>query len=93
MLDNIVDWAGGVNVYDFTKYHDYPTDLLEEFFWDPEVKSLFKLNDDIDYGKQGSNVYEALYEDFMKPYTDRVEYLLDQNLSVLIYNGQNDIIV
>lgn len=29
----------------------------------------------------------------MKPYVDRVEYLLGQNLPVLIYNGQNDIIV
>ena len=27
------------------------------------------------------------------PYVDRVEYLLRQNLPVLIYNGQNDIIV
>lgn len=28
VLDNIVDWAGGVNVYDFTKYHDYPSILF-----------------------------------------------------------------
>ena len=25
VLDSIVDWAGGVNVYDFTKYKDYPS--------------------------------------------------------------------
>ena len=25
VLDNIVDWAGGVNVYDFTSYKDYPS--------------------------------------------------------------------
>lgn len=29
----------------------------------------------------------------MMPYVDRVEYLLRQNMPVLIYNGQNDIIV
>lgn len=27
VLDNIVDWAGGVNVYDFTSYKDYPSIL------------------------------------------------------------------
>ena len=25
VLDNIVDWAGGVNVYDFTSYKNYPS--------------------------------------------------------------------
>lgn len=34
-----------------------------------------------------------MYEDFMKPYTERVEYLLNNNIPVLVYNGQNDIIV
>ena len=68
-------------------------ELLEEYFWDPEIKRLFRLNDDIDYGKQSSNVYEALYDDFMRSNVESVEFLLGRNLSVLIYNGQNDIIV
>jgi carboxypeptidase C (cathepsin A) len=25
ILDHIVTWSGGVNVYDFTKYHEYPS--------------------------------------------------------------------
>lgn len=25
ILDNIVEWSGGVNVYDFTKYERYPS--------------------------------------------------------------------
>lgn len=29
----------------------------------------------------------------MKPYNERVEYLLNNNIPVLVYNGQNDIIV
>ena len=29
----------------------------------------------------------------MMPYVDRVEYLLENNVPVLIYNGQNDLIV
>lgn len=27
VLDNIVDWAGGINVYDFTSYKDYPSNI------------------------------------------------------------------
>jgi len=82
-----------VNVYDFTKYKDYPTQLLEEYFNNPTVKALWKLNADVDYGVQGGDVYEALYQDFMKPEVARVEYLLFKDFPVLIYNGQNDIIV
>lgn len=57
------------------------------------MKSLFKLNNDIEYGAQGGAVYQNLYTDFMKPEVARVEYLLSKDLPVLIYNGQNDIIV
>lgn len=54
---------------------------------------MYQLNPEIQFGAQSDNVYDELYEDFMKPYVDRVEYLLANKLPVLIYNGQNDIIV
>lgn len=34
-----------------------------------------------------------MYEDFMKPYTTLVEDLLARKVHVMIYNGQNDLIV
>jgi hypothetical protein len=70
-----------------------PAQLIEEYFWNPTIKSLYKLNSEVIYGQQGGDVYKALYEDFMKPEVHRVEYLLKNELPVLIYNGQNDIIV
>lgn len=85
--------AGGVNVYDFTKYKSYDSDLLNAYFNDENIISLFKLNTGIHYNRHSANVYKGMYEDFMKPYVERVEYLLDSDLPVLIYNGQNDIIV
>ena len=34
-----------------------------------------------------------MYEDFMKPYVHLVEGLLERKVNVLVYNGQNDLIV
>jgi len=93
VLDMIVDLAGVVNVYDITKYKAYPTQLLESFFGSPDIKNKFKLNADVVYASQSGNVYENLYTDFMMQYVRLVEELLELKVNVLIYNGQNDLIV
>lgn len=92
-LELIVDMAGGVNVYDITKYHDYPTLIIDEYLGKLETKRLFGLKEDITFGSQAGNVYEAMYEDFMMPYVHLVEKLLEWDLKVMVYNGQNDLIV
>jgi vitellogenic carboxypeptidase-like protein len=92
-LDLIVKFAGNVNVYDITKFRDYPTQLLESFFSSPDIISRFKLNPNVTYAAQADKVYEALYTDFMMQYVHLVEELLEWNVPVLIYNGQNDLIV
>lgn len=93
VLDYIVERSGGVNVYDITIYHHYPTLLVNEYFDNPDTISLFSLNKDVKFGSQSSNVYESLYEDFMQPYVPLVEELLRRKTHVLVYNGQNDLIV
>ncbi len=45
------------------------------------------------YGSQGEAVYEHMYEDFMKSQTADLEEVIHTNLEVLIYNGQDDLIV
>ena len=92
-LDLIVELAGGVNVYDITKYRDYPTELVRMYLSNPDIIKMFKLNPSIEFGSQSGNVYEGLFEDFMKQYVHLVEDLLERNVQVLIYNGQNDLIV
>lgn len=92
-LDLIVDMAGGVNVYDITSYQDYPTQILESFFENPDVVSRFKLNPEVVYASQAGNVYEGLFTDFMRQYVRLVEELLAYKVNVMIYNGQNDLIV
>jgi carboxypeptidase C (cathepsin A) len=66
--------------------------LITEYFLDPAIKALYKLSPEIDFNAQGGKVYKKLFTDFMVPYGHLVEYCL-QYIPVLIYNGQNDIIV
>lgn len=92
-LDLIVNMSGNVNVYDITKYKDYPFELIGSFLESPDNKKRFGLNDDVEFGLQSGNVYEGLYEDFMRQYVHLVESLLEEKVNVIIYNGQNDLIV
>lgn len=85
--------SGGVNVYDITKYREYPTELIASFLESPDNKKKFALNSEVIFGKQAGNVYESLYEDFMYQYIHLVEMLLEAKVNVLVYNGQNDLIV
>lgn len=53
--------AGQVNVYDITKYREYPTLLIDEYLGNFDIQKLFGLNKEIKYGSQSGNVYEAMY--------------------------------
>ncbi len=45
------------------------------------------------YDSQAEDVYNNLFTDFMKTEVDRVSYLLSKGIPVLVYNGQDDLIV
>lgn len=47
VLDYIVEKAGHVNVYDITKYHDYPDVLISDYLGQPDTKKLWSLNNEI----------------------------------------------
>lgn len=72
-LEFIVDRAGGINVYDITKYHDYPDELIGMYLGQPDIVKRYSLNPDVEFASQAGDVYEAMYEDFMKPYVHLVE--------------------
>lgn len=93
VLGKIEDWSGGINVYDIKKYQVYPTALVDMYLNSPEARNIFKFNPDVVFGSQAGNVYQAMYTDFMRPYVPLVEDLLQRNIYVMVYNGQNDLIV
>lgn len=74
-------------------YTIYLAALVAEYFSDPAVRKMYALNDEIEFGAQSDKVYKALFTDFMRDEVHLVEYCLSKKLPVLIYNGQNDIIV
>lgn len=61
VLEYIVAKSGGVNVYDITKYHDYPDALIGDYLGNPDVQTLYSLNKEVEFGGQAGNVYEAMY--------------------------------
>jgi hypothetical protein len=46
-LELIVNMSGNVNVYDITKYKDYPTEIIGSFLESPDNKKMFGLNPDV----------------------------------------------
>ena len=53
---NSITNSTGVNVYDMTKYHPYPTDLLDTYFDSADVLDMYKWDPSIKYDSQGGNV-------------------------------------
>ena len=60
-LDLIVEMAGGVNVYDITKYKEYPNLIIDEYLGNYDNQNLLGLRHDIIFNAQKSNVYKAMY--------------------------------
>ncbi len=92
-LDLIVEMAGGVNVYDITKYKPYPNLIIDEYLGNYDVQNLYVIRHDITFNAQKNQVYKFMYEDFMQSYVHLVEELLRRKAKVMVYNGQNDLIV
>lgn len=59
-----------------------------------DVKKALNVPDNVVWGGQSNNVFNSLWEDFMKPVTSIVEKLLNEtDIAVVVYNGQLDLIV
>ena len=92
-LDYIVTQSGDTNVYDIRVDGDYE-DLVGPYFRDEKIGTgVYGFNPEVIFDSQAEDVYNHLYTDFMKTEINRVEFLLNKGMPVLIYNGQMDLIV
>ncbi len=93
VVETIGNNSFGTTAWDVTKYKFPPTGLLDSYFASDEVLSMYQLDPSVKYNSQASNVYEALYDDFMKRETQLVQnILMNYNAKVLVYTGQNDLV-
>jgi vitellogenic carboxypeptidase-like protein len=92
VFSNLANYTANVNVYNIQIYGDYNTSALDTFFQDPDTIKRYNLK--VNYSQGSNDVYNALGVDFMQPCTNVVESILNNwNLPILIYNGQDDLIV
>ena len=47
-----MEMAGGVNVYDITKYKSYPNLIIDEYLGNFDVQTLYGLRKDIVFNAQ-----------------------------------------
>ena len=95
LTDVITTSGGNLNVYNFREFGDYDTSALDLFFNDAETAQRYNVDPSRvgTYTDENDDVYNALSNDFMQSVADRVAYVADSGLPVLLYNGQYDIIV
>ncbi|XP_018329851.1 retinoid-inducible serine carboxypeptidase isoform X2 [Agrilus planipennis] len=63
-------------------------------FMNNVIKESLNISENITWKYINADVYEALYNDIMKPVTTRVEELLNQSdVKIIVYNGVFDFIV
>jgi vitellogenic carboxypeptidase-like protein len=93
--DIIATGGGGLNIYNFRLFNDYDTSFLMKFFNDAATAKRYNVDPSRigTYTDSNDKVYEGLQNDFMQSVADRVAYVAESGLPVLLYNGQYDIIV
>ena len=87
--------GGGLNVYNFRLFGDYDTSSLPQFFNDASNAKRYNVDPSKigTYTDSNEDVYLGLENDFMQSVADRIAYVADSGLPILLYNGQYDIIV
>jgi len=94
IMNTIVQSGGNVNVYNFRDFGDYDFSFIEKFMNDADTVQRYNVDPSVagHFKEENTAVYTALTNDFMQSVADRVAFVLQSNLSTLIYNGQDDII-
>ena len=91
-ISNITE---GVNIYNYRQYPigDGMNDL-SIFLNDNKTKQQFEFPENFKYMGCNDTMYTDFYDDISRSYKENITYILNQkNTKVLLYNGQNNIIV
>mmetsp|Transcript_1622 Transcript_1622/g.2622 ORF Transcript_1622/g.2622 Transcript_1622/m.2622 type:complete len:438 (+) Transcript_1622:1650-2963(+) len=90
--DLIVQYSGGVNVYNMRKYGKYDMSAMSKWLNLEATKELLHVPTSRHWIECNNDVYNAFKSDIMHTVANLMPYILD-NIRVLVYNGQDDLIV
>lgn len=89
----ITDYAGGVNVYNMRDYNpNYNLGQLPSWLNLASTKTLINVPQSIIWTECNNDIYNSMTQDIMTSTSPYLPYILD-SIKVLIYNGQDDLIV
>eukprot|EP00330_Aristerostoma_sp_ATCC50986_P011536 CAMPEP_0114596542 /NCGR_PEP_ID=MMETSP0125-20121206/18602_1 /TAXON_ID=485358 ORGANISM="Aristerostoma sp., Strain ATCC 50986" /NCGR_SAMPLE_ID=MMETSP0125 /ASSEMBLY_ACC=CAM_ASM_000245 /LENGTH=126 /DNA_ID=CAMNT_0001799757 /DNA_START=520 /DNA_END=900 /DNA_ORIENTATION=- len=83
-------------VYDLADYRTnapQPTPAYEFWVTEESFRNAFGIDPSVVYTDCSGPVYDNFQYDIGQSYAKNVTYLLEQNIPVLIYSGQDDLIV
>jgi len=85
--------TGVSDPYDYRLDGEGDPEYFPELFKTREFKEAFGIDESADFHECSAIVYEDYFEDIGRSYADNVTYILDKNIPVLIYSGQDDLVI
>lgn len=93
LMPTIVSFAGGVNVYNIREFQDYDFGIVDSFMNLKSTKAMLNAPSSAQWLDCNMTVYGYYQGDIMNSTLPLISYILSQNISVIIYQGQDDLIV
>ncbi|KAI3520557.1 hypothetical protein L1887_10006 [Cichorium endivia] len=96
IFENILSLTNNINYYDIRKKCEgnlcYDFSRVETFLRESSVKTALGVPRNIDYVSCSDGVYEAMMNDWMRNLEVGIPELLEENMKMLIYAGEYDLI-
>jgi len=84
--------TGVFSAYDYREDSGQPS-FYGDYIDDPNVRTAFALDPSVDFADCADQIYTNFYADIGQSYAPNITYLLNNDVPVLLYNGQDDIII
>ena len=91
--NTVVDFSGGVNEYNIRIFGNYDDSNLNRWLNQASTKTLLNVPSGNTWTSCNNSVYDYYIPDIMNSTGPLISYILSQQIKVLIYNGQDDLIV
>lgn len=91
--NTVVSFANGINVYNVREYGDYSFNYIGQWLNKASTKASLNVPSFAFWVGCNDTIYDYYKADIMTSTIPYISYILSQGLKVMIYNGQDDLIV